>query len=99
MQGEHTPGPWFFGQTESQAGLSGHGQWTVAIGKCENGDLTGCRKDEYMSLSGYCKAADAALMSAAPDLLAALIELAGGHSMAGEEMARKAIAKATGGER
>ena len=39
----------------------------------------------------------AALFSAAPDLLAALIELVSGHSMAGEEMARKAIAKATGG--
>ena len=37
--------------------------------------------------------------SAIPDLLAALIELASGHSMAGEEMARKAIAKATGGTR
>ena len=36
--------------------------------------------------------------SAIPDLLAALIELASGHSMAGEEMARKAIAKATGGD-
>ena len=54
---------------------------------------------------GYIDGAEKALASlkpspiaaAAPDLLAALIELASGHSMAGEEIARKAIAKATGG--
>lgn len=37
---------------------------------------------------------DAALIAAAPELLAALIELASGHSMKGEAIARAAIAKA-----
>jgi len=36
------------------------------------------------------------LMAAAPELLACLIEMASGHSMAGEARARAAIAKATG---
>ena len=36
------------------------------------------------------------LIAAAPDLLACLIEMASGHSLAGEARARAAIAKATG---
>ena len=37
------------------------------------------------------------IMAAAPELLAALRELMTGHSMAGQAMAEKAIARATGG--
>jgi len=40
--------------------------------------------------------ADARLMAAAPDLLAACMEVAAGYSTRGSEMARAAIAKATG---
>jgi hypothetical protein len=40
--------------------------------------------------------ANARLIAAAPDLLAACIEVASGYSTRGSEMARAAIAKATG---
>jgi hypothetical protein len=94
----HTPGPWFFGQTEAQKKTHiKEQQWSIYITSSEHG-IMGCRGEEYMCVSGICKEADARLIAAAPDLLAALTEIASGHSMAGEEMARKAIAKATGGE-
>jgi len=38
------------------------------------------------------------LLAAAPELLACLIEMASGHSMAGEARARAAIAKAGGAD-
>lgn len=51
------------------------------------GDDAGMASSEY---------ATAQLIAAAPELLACLIEMASGHSMAGEARARAAIAKATG---
>jgi len=85
MKNTHTPAPWH---------------------ACDNGDKTyhiapdsafvgGKRWYQDKVATGIQSEADARLIAAAPDLLAALIELASGHSMAGEEMARAAIAKAT----
>lgn len=48
------------------------------------------------SISAEEKAANARLIAAAPDLLAALIDLVEGHSMGGAKRGRAAIAKATG---
>lgn len=53
-----------------------------------------CSRD--FGVTGAELRAHALRFMASQDLLDALIELASGHSMAGEEMARAAIAKATG---
>lgn len=81
----HRAGPWHTG------GIDGHdlivyGPDTMPIA---NAVTHHGRPREEME-------ANARLMAAAPDLLAALIEMASGHSMAGEARARVAIAKARG---
>ncbi len=90
MSAKHTPSPWMVRELKSVSPEIHAASEIVARVELNIGD------DTRVEYHARCQA-NAALIAAAPDLLAALIELAGGHSMAGEEMARAAIAKATGG--
>ena len=98
-EAKHTPGPWEFGPSHSSTGLAGqlvvrpagefpHGEWVADVGSMY---------DDH-------REANARLIAAAPDLLAALQKVVN-HADAGTaaildrlvEEARAAIAKATGG--
>lgn len=79
---QHTPGPWIANHFHVAARGPG------IEDHCIVGRVDGCTGQEAL--------ANARLIAAAPDLLEALIEMASGHSMAGEARARAAIAKATG---
>lgn len=92
-ENKFTPGPWFhgpFGQSTD------HFQVGLEISRLD-GMVTGCRGDEYMSVSGLCKEADARLIAAAPDLLEACQKAL--YALKGREhdgFLRAAIAKARG---
>lgn len=79
----HTPGPW----KAHQCGR----YWKV-----KREDISGYTVAEVGPIEGVAES-NACLIAAAPELLAACMELAGGDSTRGPEMARAAIAKATGG--
>jgi len=92
----HTPGPWVVTDKAQGSHVPTSGvfyvypEWRTA--RIEHNDVATVESQGGIGE----QRTNATLIAAAPDLLAALIELASGHSMAGEEMARKAIAKATG---
>lgn len=97
MTATHTPGPWTLGDEDSPLLLSGDGTYVAQV---ISRDETGALRPSY--------AADAALIAAAPDLLAALqyalerFECIPEHRdeiglyRTGARLARAAIAKATG---
>jgi hypothetical protein len=76
-----TPGPW----KAKPIAESSHWDWAVYL-----------PSRDYIGVDTKNAEADARLIAAAPDLLAACIEVASGYSTRGSEMARAAIAKATG---
>ena len=84
---QHTPGPWTYfykhKYDEHHVSLPLAGQ-TMKLALFEDG----CPSER--------PEADARLIAAAPDLLAACMEVANGYSTRGAEMARLAIAKAVG---
>ena len=100
MSAKHTPGPWEFGPNHSSTGLAGqlvvrpagefpHGEWVADVGSMY---------DDH-------REANARLIAAAPDLLAALIAITTTRCDGMDitpindawDMATAAIAKATGG--
>ena len=83
---KHTPGPW---RTARQNPSPTTGEWMIA------GGLPGYLAEVRDCGSGDV-AANARLIAAAPELLAACLEVAQGYTTRGSEMARAAIAKATG---
>ncbi len=101
MSAKHTPGPWEFGPNHSSTGLAGqlvvrpagefpHGEWVADVGSMY---------DDH-------REANARLIAAAPDLLAALIAITTTRCDGIDitpindawDMATAAIAKATGQE-
>lgn len=94
-QPKHTPGPWRANQPRYILGLKTQGQWYIHAKDC----TVAC------SLDGD-REANARLIAAAPELLAALVELLaqvdeqanamGWPDNTPREQARAAIAKATG---
>jgi hypothetical protein len=86
VSAQHTPGPW-----DNNRSL------TIVANEC--GTLIATLPDDDTNeQETLAQEANACLIAAAPDLLAALIELCIGHSMIGEAQGRAAIARATGGE-
>lgn len=82
---KHTPGPWIITKGDEwtdciHTETEKQGIWTVAS--------VNKRRYEFE--------ANRRLIAAAPELLAALIDMVDGYSMGGAERARAAIAKATG---
>jgi hypothetical protein len=70
----HTPGPWRYGQNKAQR-ANGKDQWEIGLAPDVCGDpsaVSGGRGRDYMLVSGICRKADARLIAAAPDMLAAL---------------------------
>lgn len=68
----HTPGPWVY--TAKQAGDITH--VSIGLRKVEYGDgITGSRGSDYLHISGIGRAADAALVAMAPNLLGELIRM------------------------
>jgi hypothetical protein len=80
---KHTPGPWAIRQDPKAGPLY---NWNVGIDG----------RPQYWIQVAVCSEHDARLISAAPELLAACLEVAQGYTTRGSEMARAAIAKATG---
>ena len=84
MTTQHTPGPW------TTSSLPNGTEWTVSIDDGDMlADLTGCPNEQ----------ANARLIAAAPDLLAALQKIDANAAESVEwirRVAREAIAKATG---
>lgn len=81
-------------------------QWTVGLKNDQGYHGSGNSPDEYMCLGGVCTEAEARLMAAAPQMLAALRDVVAvmERDLAGLEVvqpeltaARAAIARATGG--
>ena len=78
----HTPGPWVYpGKANQIESAQGAPVLDLGCGCCSCHSTT----EE-----------DFALIAAAPELLAACMEVAQGYTTRGSEMARAAIAKATG---
>lgn len=90
---KHMPGPWLMDRNNCHAGQ------IATIHHCIGNDWIEVWTDKWCEGDGLAEEvmeANARLITAAPDLLAALIDLADGYSMGGAERAREAIAKATG---
>jgi hypothetical protein len=79
---KHTPGPWFI----DYEGGGAMGRRAML----ENAD------GEFVGYLYEAEFDDEMLIAAAPELLAACMEVAHGYTTRGSEMARAAIAKATG---
>lgn len=88
----HTPGPWVWTEYDEESNRLPILKNSSGTEVCNFGADT-----SYDQVSGSePESADRNLIAAAPDLLAALIDLADGYSMGGAKRAREAIAKATG---
>lgn len=74
MQGEHTPGPWAWVEDRFRGGFAGldgpDGQEVLRANSANDGDTGAAWFEDFPS------DADRALISAAPDMLAALTEAA-----------------------
>jgi hypothetical protein len=88
---KHTPGPWQVDQDGAGWYIESNPErdHSIAFGRWAD-------QEEAPDANDNEKLANARLIAAAPDLLAACIEVASGYSTRGSEMARAAIAKATG---
>ena len=87
---QHTPGPWEAYQLE---GREGSDFWWICAG-----NKNGWRGDSYMEVSGHIGEANARLIAAAPEMLAALRSIMDGGiaDPAQVLIAHAAIAKAEG---
>jgi len=98
---KHTPGPWHLKKVESD---SGHIVHLCPVGGDNNYSLLTTVEHDEVIFAAVFEGADARLIAAAPDLLAALQRLAKAMSVPAYDaerpnalnLAQKAIAKATG---
>ena len=100
----HTPTPWNVERPFQEPGVYIAGPNTGLIAKLYEPDANLYNGDKLVSIGGNSARIVACVNAcegiadpgAVPDLMAALRELMTGHSMAGQAMAEKAIARATG---
>lgn len=83
---KHTPGPWTHEGNGDITGIEDNGFGRGPVHVCS----------VYLRTVEGRTEANANLIAAAPDLLAACLEVAQGYTTRGSEMARAAIAKAQG---
>jgi hypothetical protein len=92
---KHTPGPWIMDDADNHANFIDHDYHFIDAG---NGFLGS--DGSGFSLSGCMSESDARLIAAAPELLELVLNanhgFKGSHTVAWQEKARAAIAKATG---
>jgi hypothetical protein len=97
----HTPGPWRIGQDSAAHAIWTAGNVPASLIVAIRPDCTEQDNNRQANAARIVACVNAmegiADPGAVPDLLAALRELMTGHSMAGQAMAEKAIARATGG--
>lgn len=87
---KHTPGPWRYEATRRP-----NGGFNI-IQEYPRGNVVVKPGDEYNCYGNIDSEEDARLISAAPELLSALMDLVDGYSVGGTKRAREIIAKATG---